>query len=82
MAAEAQPGLAAMALSLARLMDDPNARCQQAAAAKALASLLDKLRLASPQGRGRLAVVRTLTEKGVIAAADAADERPPSRGLR
>src|SRR5690349_12599655 len=35
LAAEAQPGLAAMALSLARLMDDPNARCQQAAAAKA-----------------------------------------------
>ena len=34
-------------------------------AAKALASLLDRLRSASAQGRrGNLAVVRTMTEKG------------------
>ena len=38
---------------------------QQPAAAKVLAALLEKLRSASAQGRrGRLAVVRTLTEKG------------------
>jgi hypothetical protein len=50
---------------LARLMDNPKAVNQQPAAAKVLAGLLDKLCSASARGhRGRLAVVRTMTQKG------------------
>jgi hypothetical protein len=63
--AEARPGLAQAALSLARLLDNPKAINQKPAAAKVLASLLDKLASASARGRrGNLAVVRTMTEKG------------------
>jgi hypothetical protein len=63
--AEARPGLAQIALALARLLDNPKAVNQQPAAAKVLAALLDKLRSASARGRrGGLAVVRTMTEKG------------------
>ena len=40
---EARPGLAQAALALARLLDNPRAISQQAAAAKVLATLLDKL---------------------------------------
>lgn len=59
LAAEARPGLAAIAISLAQLMDDPKARNQQPAAAKVLSALLDKLHRAGAQGRrGNLAVVR------------------------
>ncbi len=62
LATQARPGLAAMALSLAQLMDDPKARNQQPAAAKVLAGMLDALRSASAQGRrGNLAVVRAMT---------------------
>jgi hypothetical protein len=65
LAAQARPGLAQVALSLARIMDDPRAINQKAAAAKVLVSLLDKLRTASAQRRrGGLAVVRTMTKKG------------------
>jgi hypothetical protein len=49
--AEARPGLAQVALALARLVDDPRAVNQQAAAAKTLAMLLDRLRSASARGR-------------------------------
>jgi hypothetical protein len=50
---------------VARVLDNPKAVNQHAAAARVLSALLDKLRSASAQGRrGRLAVVRTLTEKG------------------
>jgi Protein of unknown function (DUF4236) len=62
---EARPGLAQAALAIARLLDNPRAVNQQPAAAKVLVSLLDRLRSASAHGhRGRLAVVRTMTEKG------------------
>ncbi len=61
LATETRPGLAAVALSLAQLMDDPKARNQQAAAATVLASLLDKLRSASADGRGQLALVKSMT---------------------
>jgi hypothetical protein len=62
---EARPGLAQAALALARILDNPKAVNQQPAAAKTLASLLDKLRTAGAQRRrGNLAVVRALTEKG------------------
>jgi hypothetical protein len=62
---EARPGLAQMALALARIMDDPRAISQKAAAAKVLVSLLDKLRTASAQQRrGSLKLVKSMTEKG------------------
>lgn len=64
--AEAGPGLTQIALSLARTIDNPKAMNQQAAVAKVLTALLDKLRSASGHGsRVGLAVVRTTTEKGV-----------------
>ncbi len=62
LAAAARPGLAAMALSLAQIMDDPKARNQQPAAAKVLSALFDKLHRAGAQGRrGNLTVVRAMT---------------------
>jgi hypothetical protein len=70
--AETRPGLAQAALAMARILDamarildNPTAVGQQPAAAKVLGTMLDKLRSASAQGRrGRLAVVRALTDKG------------------
>ena len=47
LAAEARPGLAQVALCLARLMDNPRAINQQPAAAKVLAAVLEKLQSAS-----------------------------------
>ena len=65
LAAEARPGLAQVALCMARLLDNPKALNQQPAAAKVLTSLLDKLASASARRpRGGLALVRTMTEKG------------------
>jgi hypothetical protein len=50
---------------MARILDNPKAISSQPPASGVLTSLLDKLRSASAQGRrGRLAVVRTQTEKG------------------
>jgi hypothetical protein len=58
-AAEARPGLAQVALALARIMDHPKAISQKAAAAKVLAALLDKLCSASAGGRrGNLSLVK------------------------
>jgi hypothetical protein len=46
-------------------MDDPTAKNQAPAAAKALVSVLDKLHSASARGRrGNLKLVRTMTENG------------------
>ena len=64
LAAQARPGLAAAALAVARILDDPRAINQQPAAAKVLISMLEKLRSASPAGRRGLAVVREMTKKG------------------
>jgi hypothetical protein len=65
LAAQARPGLAQVALAVARVLDNPRAVNQHAAAAKVLSVLLDKLRSVSARGRrGGLAVVRTMTEKG------------------
>lgn len=65
LASEARPGLAQVALAMSRILDNPKAVSQQPAAAKVLASLLDKLRSASARGRSsNLAVVRTMTDKG------------------
>jgi hypothetical protein len=61
-AADARPGLAAVALCLARLVDNPRAVNQHPAAARVLASLLDKLASASAQRRrGGLALVKSMT---------------------
>lgn len=60
-----RPGLAATAVALARLMDDPTAKNQAPAAAKVLVSVLEALHKGSAQGRrGNLAVVREMTDKG------------------
>jgi hypothetical protein len=62
---EARPGIAQAALAMARVLDNPRAVNQQPAAAKALASLLDRLCSASARGRrGNLALVRQMSEKG------------------
>jgi hypothetical protein len=64
LAAQARPGLAWAALALARILDNPRAINQHPAAAKVLATLLDKLRSASARGRrGGLGVVREMTGK-------------------
>jgi hypothetical protein len=60
-----RPGVAQVALALARILDNPKAVNQQPAAAKVLASLLDKLRSASARGcHFHLSPVRTMTRKG------------------
>jgi hypothetical protein len=60
-----RPGVAQIAVALARIMDNPKAVSSQPAAARVLAALLDKLRSASARGRcGHLALVRTMTAKG------------------
>jgi hypothetical protein len=58
-----RPGVAQIALSLARILDNPKS-ANQPAAAKVLISMLEKLRSASPAGRRGLAVVRDMTKKG------------------
>ena len=60
-----RPGIAQIALALARILDTPKAVASQAAAAKVLVGLLDKLRTGSADGRrGQLAMVRSMTDKG------------------
>lgn len=59
-----RPALEAMALALARVLDNPRATSTQPAAAAKLADILGKLHAASVRGRrGSLAVVRTMTER-------------------
>jgi hypothetical protein len=59
-------GLAAAALALARVLDNPKAVSTQPAAAKVLATTLDKLRSESARGRrGSLSVVREMTGRVV-----------------
>jgi hypothetical protein len=63
--ADARPGLAQVASAMARLLDDPKAKNQAPAAAKALVSVLDKLCATSArQRRGGLSVVRSMTKEG------------------
>jgi hypothetical protein len=60
-----RPGVAQIALAMARILDNPRAVSTQPAAAKVLATLLDKLRSASARGRrGSLALVRTMAGHG------------------
>jgi hypothetical protein len=59
-----RPGLAAIALAMARLLDDPAARNQAPAASKVLVSVLDALgKVAAPRRRSHLALVREMTTK-------------------
>jgi hypothetical protein len=54
---------AASALALARILESPRAANQQPAAAKALVALVDELHSVSARGRrGKLSLVRTMTE--------------------
>jgi hypothetical protein len=59
---EARPGLAATALALARIMDNPRAVGQQPAAARQLAAILGTLSKPT-QRRGKLAVVKSMTNQ-------------------
>jgi hypothetical protein len=62
LAAESRPGLAATAVALAQLLDNPAARNQHAAAAKVLTNLLDALaKVGAPRRRSHLALVREMT---------------------
>lgn len=56
-----RPGLKETALALARIMDNPKAVNQQAAAAAKLTELLDKLRKGADSRRSKLASVRAMT---------------------
>ena len=63
--AQWRPGLVAIALAMARILDNPRAPSAQPAAAKVLVSVLDTLHQGSAQRRrGSLALVRTMTQKG------------------
>lgn len=61
MGTHTRPGLAAAALALARVLDNPKAMSTQPAAARVLITTLDKLHSSLTQPRGRLACVRALT---------------------
>jgi hypothetical protein len=56
-----RPGLAAAALALARILDNPRAISSQPPAAAKLADLLDQLRRNADSKRSKLAAVRALT---------------------
>lgn len=56
-----RPGLAAMALTLATLMDDPAQKGKWPDAAAKLEGLLDKLRKGADSKRSKLASVRAMT---------------------
>ena len=64
-AGESHPQLAAIAVCLAQLLDNPQGRNQYPAAAKVLGGLLDKLSSVSARGRHwRLARVGTMSDRG------------------
>lgn len=60
--AEARPTLVAVAAAMARILDG-RVPTPKPAAAKVLVGVMDALHKGSLQRRGRLAVVRTMTEK-------------------
>lgn len=67
LAVESRPGLAAVAVCLAQLLDNPQGRNQWAAAAKVLAGLLDTLSSVSARGsHGRLALVRNMSDRAAV----------------
>jgi hypothetical protein len=62
-AAAERPGLAAAALALARVLDNPRAMSPHPPAARVLARLLDELRKPAQSRRGGSKVVRAMTGK-------------------
>jgi hypothetical protein len=65
LAAQARPGLAAAAICLAQLLDNPRAVSQHPSAAKVMVQLLDQVAKAgAPARRTGLSVVRDMTKKG------------------
>jgi hypothetical protein len=65
LAAQTRPAMVAIALAMARLLDNPRVASAQPPAAKVLVSVLDTLHKGSAQERrGNLALVRTMTDKG------------------
>jgi hypothetical protein len=59
-----RPGLSAVVLALAAILDDTRHVATQPGAAKVLASLMDKLHQAGTRGRrGHLATVRAMTDQ-------------------
>lgn len=64
-AAAEQPGLAAAAVAMAKVLDHPRALSPKPSAAKQLIAALDTLRMASARHRGGgLRAVRAMTDKG------------------
>ena len=62
--AVSRPSLAAIALAMARILDNPRAKSTQPPAAKVLVSVMDTLHKGSAQGRrGNLAVVRAMSSR-------------------
>ena len=60
-----RPAMVAIALAMARLLDNPRVASAQPPAAKVLVSVLETLHRGSAQGRrGNLAVVNSMTRKG------------------
>jgi hypothetical protein len=64
LAAEARPGLVAVAVAMARILDNSRVPAPKPAAAKVLVSVMDTLHKSAQGRRGNLAVVRTMVEKG------------------
>lgn len=58
-----RPGLAAAALSLAAVLDNPRATSSKPAAAGALVNILNQLRKSAAGARPKLAAVRQMTKK-------------------
>ena len=64
-AVQARPGVAAVAVCLAQLLDNPQGRNQYAAAAKVLTGLLGELgKVGAPRRRSQLALVKSMTKEG------------------
>jgi hypothetical protein len=63
--AVSRPSLAAIAIAMARILDNPRAKSTHPPAAKVLVSVMDTLHKGSAQGRrNSLALVKSMTEKG------------------
>jgi hypothetical protein len=61
--ANLRPGLAAAALALARILDNPRAVSTQPAAAAQLVNILGQLRKSASGAKPKLAAVRQMTRK-------------------
>ncbi|HWT48945.1 MAG TPA: hypothetical protein VN255_10335 [Mycobacterium sp.] len=64
-----RPALVQIAISMAKILDGPQASNAKPAAAKVLGAVLDKLHSAPVRGRGKLAVVRAMSTGGDTAGA-------------